>query len=178
MLKNQKLGLVAIASLVAGFGIWYWSNNAPQAKAAPPISMTRSMNMQERAEKQARISNQEIPEGQKKVEKALDERWGDMGEEVLTAPSINAEGQTVFFDKSVVSGLRSDGSVAYAQGAHRSYVIHGPVIRELSRKPITVSVTGGKLPGKGFFLNALKSGKLQEKGGKPPAVKVPAASDQ
>jgi len=174
MHKNQKLGLVAIAFLAAGFGTWYLNSYEPtQAKAAPVVLNQKTV--EQRRDKQTSMIITDIPEEKKKVEHALDERWGFLGEEVLTAPSVDKKGDTVYFDKKVIAGLTPDGKTMYAQGFHRSYLFTGPVVREVKYEPMSLTLKG-KTPGSGFMMKALKEGAMIDRD-KIPAPKAPASNE-
>jgi len=174
MRKNQKLGLVAIAFLAAGFGSWYLTSYEPnQAKAAPLTPTAKTL--QDRVEKQKSMIITDIPEEKKKVEHALEDRWGHLGEEVLTAASIDKEGETVYFDKQVIAGLNGQGEPVYAQGFHRAYLFTGPLIREAKHEPATLTLKGKK-PGVGFFGQAVRNGSQIDRD-KIPGPKSPATGE-
>jgi len=174
MRKNQKLGLVAIAFLAVGFGSWYLTS-PNQAKAAPPVSPAAVISQQERAAKQTEMIITDIPEEKKKVERALDQRFGHLGEEVLTAASIDKNGETVFFDRQVIAGLNGKGEPVYAQGFHRAYLFNGPLMREVKNEPVTLSLKGKK-PGSGLFAQAVRSGAQIDRDNLP-QPKTPAGGE-
>lgn len=174
MHKNQKLGLVAIAFLAAGFGTWFLANYEPGQAQAAPVKLKNQLTAEQRREKQKNMVITEIPEDKKKVEHALEDRWGHLGEEVLTAASVDKNGDTVYFDKKVIAGLRGDGKPVYAQGFHRSYLFNGPVIRDVKYEPMSLTLKG-KTAGSGFLMKALKDGRLIDRD-KIPAPKSPASN--
>ena len=174
MRKNQKLGLVAIAFLAAGFGTWYLTSYEPNQAKAAPVTLVPQPAAVARAQKQKNMVITEIPENQKKVEHALEDRWGHLGEEVLTAPSVDKDGGNIYYDKKVHAGLRGDGKVIYSQGFHRVYLFKGPVIREGKFDPVTISLKPKRKPGSGFLLKALEEGGLEQRGNAP-KPKVPAS---
>jgi hypothetical protein len=176
MLKNQKLGLVAIAFLAAGFGTWYLTSYEPTPAQAAPVALTNVKTPEQRTARQKELTITEIPESQKKVEHAIADRWEHLGEEVLTAPSVDKDGGNIYYDKEVHAGLTGDGKVVYAQGFHRVYLFKGPVIRESKYEPVKVNIKTKKKPGSGFLAQALLSGGLMDRG-KAPTPKVPV-SDQ
>ena len=175
MQKNQKLGLVAIAFLAVGFGGWYITSYEPTPAQASPVGLQGPKTAEQRRAKQQSMVITEIPEEKKKVEHALEDRWGHLGEEVLTAASIDKNGDTVYFDKKVIAGLTGAGKPIYAQGSHRSYLFAGPVVRELKYEPTSLTLKG-KTAGSGFLMKALKDGRLIDRD-KIPAPKSPGSGE-
>jgi len=173
MHKNQKLGLVAIAFLTVGFGGWYLTSYEPSQAQASPVALQGQKTVAERRAKQNAMVITDIPDAKKKVEHAIEDRWGHLGEEVLTAASIDKNGDTVFYDKTVHAGLTGNGKTIYAQGFHRSYLFTGPVVRETKYEPMSLTLKG-KTSGSGFMMKALKDGRMIDRN-KIPGPKSPAS---
>jgi hypothetical protein len=171
MHNNQKLGLTAILAFGAAFGTWY-ALKAPEVEASPaPVSPVAQT--QDRAERRSKVMsldlNGEVPDELKKVEKGLASRWDHLDEEVLTAASVDHNGEMVYFDKKVTVGRDGAGKPIYAQGAHRAFIMDGPLLRDVTRKPITATIMPKKAPGSGYIFEALKNGNQadREKAPKP-----------
>ncbi len=176
MRKNQKLATTAAVALALSFGAYKALNTSDAAEAHTPVSPTNEISREERTKKQADmyLNLGEAPEELKKVENGLEDRWGWLDEEVLTAPSVDGNGEMVYFDKELKPGRKSDGSVVWAQGAHRAYSFQGELLRTVKNKPITLSLAGGKKPGDGFFAKALQQGGEMDRS-KAPSPKAPAS---
>jgi hypothetical protein len=113
-----------------------------------------------------------MPEGLNKIEQALDDRWGHLGEEVLTTSSVNPKGEMVFYDKELKPAVRSDGSIVWVQAAHRAYQFKGKVITSVDRKPIVASIDVAKKLNNGYFSRLLRDG-LEVDRDNMPAAKSP-----
>lgn len=170
MRKNQTLGLLAVAFIAAGFGAKYYlqSNDDVQAGIAP----VHTKSLEERRAKQMAIANME-PAAPSRVEKALKERWSHLDEDILTTAAVESDGTLVFFDKELVVGLDGDGNTIYAQGAHRSYKMKGPVLKTFSREPMKATKRGA-VPGNSYFIKALTEGDQFKPENRPASTKTPA----
>lgn len=172
MRKNQKLGLVAVAFLAAGFGSWYLVNSGKsQAIAAPGLELNKSA--QERRSKQLELANMPAPAGPSKVEKALKGRWDHLGEDILTTPAVEADGTVVFFDKELVVGVNGAGEPIYAQGAHRLFKMNGPTMKTVTREPMKMTKQNVEI-GNSFYMKAIKDGGMLDRDNRPAGTKTPA----
>jgi hypothetical protein len=172
MRKNQKLGLVAVAFLAAGFGSWYLVNSG-QSQANASASLELNKSMQERLNKQRELANLPTPAGPSKVEKALKGRWDHLGEDILTTPAVEADGTVVYFDKELVVGVNGAGEPIYAQGAHRLFKMNGPTMKSFPREPTLVTKQNVEI-GNSFYMKALKEGGMLDRDNRPTGTKSPA----
>lgn len=176
MRKNQKLATTAAVALALSFGAYKVLNSSDNAQASTPVNPTDVVTREDRAERQRQmfLDAGEVPEKFKKVQNGLEDRWGFLDEEVLTAPSVDGNGEMVYFDKELKPGKNSDGETIWAQGAHRAYLFQGELLRTVKNKPITLTLAGGKKPGDGFFAKALQQGAEIDRS-KAPSAKAPAS---
>lgn len=170
MRKNQKLGLVAVAFLVAGFGTTWYFNKDKEAKAS---NVEPTMTVVDPAAKQMKFANLSAPAQPSRVEKQLKGRWDHLGEDILTTAAVEADGTMVFFDKELRVGLDGNGNKIYAIGAHRLHKMTGPVIKSLNHEP-TKATRRGVTPGSGYFMQALTQGEAFKPENRPAAGKTPA----
>ncbi|MDF1800784.1 MAG: hypothetical protein P1V81_16535 [Planctomycetota bacterium] len=177
MHKNQKLGLTAIIAFGAAFGTWY-ALQGPEAEASGPAPVSPTATVQDRVDRRDKAMSldlkHEVPDELKKVEKGLEARWAHLDEEMLTAASVDKDGEMVYFDKQVITGRTGDGKPLYAQGAHRVFVMDGPLIRDVTRQPITATIQPKKAPGSSYLFEALKNGNQADRG-KMPQPKTPGS---
>lgn len=166
---------MAAIVLTVSFGAYKALNTSDNAQASTQVTPSTDLTREERAQKQRDMYGvtEEAPEKLNKVENGLEDRWGHLGEEILTTASVDANGEMVYFDKELIAGKNSKGETIWAQGAHRMFLFQGELVREVKNKPITLSITGGKKPGDGFFAKALRQGGEIDRS-KAPQAKSPA----
>mgnify|MGYP000155930720 CR=1 FL=1 len=178
MHNNQKLALTGLLAFGACFGAWYFLQGPAEVDAKDPVSprMTKQQDTETRRQRQLNMDFAEVPEEHKGVEKGIEDRWGHLGEEVLTAATVEEDGEMLYYDKKVISGVDGDGNPIFAQGAHRAFVMEGPTIREVTREPVMATIKPSKAPGTSYLFEALgKGGQKNRKDVPLPEPKTPAS---
>lgn len=179
MQNNQKLLVTGLVAFGFAFGAYFALQGPKETNAAPVPALTKQQDREERRQRQLNLNlPKEVPDKLKKVEKGLAGRWDHLGEEVLTAASVDTDGEMLYFDKEILVGRSGDGKPIYAQGAHRAFVMDGPLIREVKRKPMTVTIQPERAPGSGFLFEALrKGGQAGREGASLPGPKSPSSGN-
>lgn len=178
MPKNQKLSLVAIVFLVvASVATWKMVPRDDTAHAAPIALTTTPTPKEGFTERLMSAKEAEVPEKIKKVEHALDDRWGHMDEPALTAASVDPEGDSVFYSKQVFSGLNGKGDPIYARAILQTTLFQGPKFTERHHEPVIGTSVKANLDG-GLLVQALRKGKLADRKAKQAQAGKGAASDE
>lgn len=173
MRKNQKLGLVAITFLAAGFGTWFVKSYSPPAAQASPVMLQNQLTQEERREKQKTMVFEEVPDDKKVLEHALEDRWGHLEDDVLTAAAIDLTGDTVYYDKKIVVGLSGNGKPIFGQISHSLSPVQGIKLQKQEHFKYSPAkfTNKGKKPGSGFLAKVLKDGRRIDRSKAPEAWK-------
>ena len=171
MRKNQKLGLVAVAFLTAGFGANYYFNKDAETHAAP-VGPNYEAAKERTERNMAKYTGLEASMPSP-VEKAIEQRWPHLNENILTTAAVEGDGSLIFYDRKLKVGLNGDGEKIYAQGMHRSFKMLGPVMRDFPREPQRLTPTNKAKAGDGYFLKALQTAEFQDPANQPDAPRVP-----